>query len=123
MKKIIGFAFALMLAFTGTAFAATSYVIPLDDMDPSVSNVTCASLGMGTKTLKKGSVGAAVEVLQDIMAEYGYYQNNSTGIFDTATISAVKEMQGDLDIKADGIVGPQTRAAMQEMCTDFVSGS
>jgi peptidoglycan hydrolase-like protein with peptidoglycan-binding domain len=125
MKKIIGYIFALILVFTtSTALAAESYFVPLDDQDPSVENVTCADLGLGTKLLKKGSVGTAVFVLQDILMEYGYYEEyESTGIYDSATISAVKSMQADLDVKADGVVGPITRAAMQDICLDFVSGS
>ncbi len=124
-KKIFSYIFVLTLILsTGTAFAAESYYVPLDDMDPSVEDVTCEDLGLGTKLLKKGSVGTAVYVLQDIMMEYGYYEEyESSGIYDAQTIAAVKAMQSDLDVKADGVVGPITRAAMQDMCLDFVSGS
>ena len=124
-KKIISYIFALILILgTSTAFAAESYFVPADDQDPSVEDVTCEDLGLGTKLLKKGSTGTAVYVLQDIMMEYGYYEEDeSTGIYDAKTISAVKAMQTDLGVKSDGVVGPKTREAMQDMCLDFVSGS
>jgi len=123
-NKILTSFFALTLLVSGTAFAAQSYYIPEDDQDPSVENVTCEEIGMGTKLLKKGSKGTSVTVLQDVMINAGYYDAEvSNGVFDTATLAAVKVMQAELGVKTDGAVGPLTKAAMRDLCVDFVRGS
>ena len=46
-----------------------------------------------------------------------YYENsalNADGYFGDATLAAVKTLQKDLGLEADGIVGPKTIKAMQE---------
>ncbi|OGI84291.1 hypothetical protein A2903_03085 [Candidatus Nomurabacteria bacterium RIFCSPLOWO2_01_FULL_33_17] len=124
-KKTFISLLALMLVFTTSAvFAAQSYYIPEDDMDPTVENLTCEEIGLGTKHIKKGSVGTSVQILQEVMMNAGYYdEDTATGIVDANMVLAIKGMQSELGVKDDGIVGPITRGAMREICVDFVRGS
>lgn len=126
MKKIIySFSISLVilsaLVFSVSANAAT--IIYLGGNVGDGTTVSCEALGMGFWTLRAGNQGVAVEVLQDVLANAGYYETTSNGIFGATTTSAVKAFQTEIGIKADGIVGPQTRTAMQTLCADLASGS
>lgn len=80
------------------------------------TNITsCEDAGLYS-LLKKGSVGAEVEILQKILADAGHYTGPIDGIFGNGTHAAVKAAQTAVSTKADGIVGPLTRTAMAEMC-------
>jgi peptidoglycan hydrolase-like protein with peptidoglycan-binding domain len=66
----------------------------------------------GGVTLRVGSTGDAVRQWQSILAGAGKLaQGEITGVFDTRTEAATKEFQRQLGVAADGIVGPDTRAA------------
>jgi murein L,D-transpeptidase YcbB/YkuD len=80
-------------------------------------NISCEDLGI-TRTLKKGSNGYMVEVLQIVLLNTGYFDGEETGTYDTATISAVKAFQSENGLKADGVFGPKSRAAMQDLCNE-----
>lgn len=112
------------LVFSGVAFAATS--VPVGSNVSSGEEMTvekCEDIGL-TKTIKKNSRGIQVEILQDVLINGGYLDmEEPNSIFDTATTAAVKAFQEEAGLKVDGIVGPKTRAAMAEMCIDFVAGS
>lgn len=117
-KKILIGALMFSFVFAGGAYAAE---VIMDDGNGG-DIITCADLGI-TRTLKKGSRGVQVEILQEVLATSGYYDADTTAVFDTMTISAVKAMQTDLGLKADGVVGPKTRNAMEEMCSDYGNNS
>jgi len=63
-------------------------------------------------TIKKGSKGAAVSMLQQLLTDYGYNPGSVDGDFGTKTDKAVKEFQGDFSLVVDGIVGPKSWAAL-----------
>ncbi len=63
--------------------------------------------------LKRGSQGAAVKELQEALTAAGY-PIASDGTFGPATEAAVRRFQNDSGLRADGIVGPRTRAALAE---------
>jgi len=126
MKKYLIFPVLLAtLIFSGSAFAAD--VTQVDDSVGyigDIKNISCAEIGMGTKLMKKGSTGTVIKILQEVLANSGYYESDEiTGVYDTITIAAVRAFQNESGIKADGVVGPMTRGAMQEICADFVAGS
>ena len=52
--------------------------------------------------------GSHIKELQELLREAGAYKGPLTGVYDDATISAVKEFQSSKGIKQDGIVGDQT---------------
>ena len=72
--------------------------------------------------LKKGSTGAAVQTLQTKLKRWGYYSGSVDGIFGSKTETAVKYFQRKNRLKADGIVGSATAAALG-MKLDGSSGS
>jgi peptidoglycan hydrolase-like protein with peptidoglycan-binding domain len=59
-------------------------------------------------TLKKGSKGNPVRRAQKRPTLGGYDTGGVDGIFNSSTESAVKHLQSDHGLTADGIVGPMT---------------
>jgi tape measure domain-containing protein len=68
------------------------------------------------ETLKFGSTGEDVEALQKALIELGYDLNKygATGEFNWETMLAVKEFQKANNIIHDGILGPDTLAALKK---------
>jgi hypothetical protein len=62
--------------------------------------------------LKHGDSGPAVQCLQDLLRQAGYFDGPSTGYFGPATKEAVKAFQYDCGLLVDGIAGPQTLTAL-----------
>jgi N-acetylmuramoyl-L-alanine amidase len=63
--------------------------------------------------LRHGSQGDAVEELQQQLAQAGY-EVEVDGEFSDATEEAVRTLQGEAGITADGIYGPATARALAE---------
>lgn len=63
-------------------------------------------------TIKKGSTGGAVMILQEYLHTHGYDCGVADGIFGSKTLKAVKAYQKDKGLVADGIVGPKTWATI-----------
>ncbi len=59
----------------------------------------------GYTTLRRGSRGVYVLVLQDCLNTLGYATNGLDGIFGIATEIAVKNFQGDYSLSRDGVCG------------------
>ncbi len=117
-KKILISALMFSFVFAGGAYAAEVIM----DGGAGSDTITCADLGIA-RTLKKGSRGVQVEILQEVLMQSGYYDAEITAVFDTVTIAAVKSMQSDLGVRADGVVGPKTRTAMGDMCMEYGNNS
>jgi len=65
-------------------------------------------------TLRRGSKGEAVKVLQDRLNKLGYNAGELDGSFGPQTEAAVKAFQRDHKLEQDGRVGPLTRAALEK---------
>lgn len=63
--------------------------------------------------LQVGSTGLMVEKLQKKLASLGFDPGPIDGIFGEQTEEAVLEFQESRELEPDGIVGPQTRAALE----------
>lgn len=72
-------------------------------------------------TLKKGSRGESVKELQEQLNSLGYDCGTADGIFGNKTDVAVRYFQTDNGLKADGIVGGQTWAALDAKETGQIS--
>ncbi|AOY82088.1 peptidoglycan-binding protein [Moorena producens JHB] len=72
---------------------------------PSRRNVTQSGL-------RRGSRGSAVTEVQRQLRQLGYFNADPTGYFGPVTEQAVIEFQTDYGLRADGIVGLQTRAEL-----------
>lgn len=68
--------------------------------------------GLDPPTVRKGSSGEAVKMLQKILKDWGYNPGPVDGDFGTKTEKAVKQFQTDLRLEDDGIVGPRTWAML-----------
>ncbi|MCL2811483.1 MAG: peptidoglycan-binding protein [Clostridia bacterium] len=66
------------------------------------------------RIMNKGTTGPDVWWLQTKLAILGYYKGTVTGGYFGGTIAAVKAFQADAGLKADGIAGPLTLAALYE---------
>src|SRR6185295_17956962 len=63
-------------------------------------------------TVRRGSSGAAVSTLQGRLQSLRFDPGPVDGIFGSGTDSAVRAFQRSRGLQADGIVGPQTWAAL-----------
>lgn len=70
-----------------------------------------ATSALGAEKLRWGSQGSAVEQLQTALNEHGA-SLSVDGKFGRLTHGAVKDFQRSHDLKIDGVVGPQTRGAL-----------
>ncbi len=59
-------------------------------------------------TLRKGDSGNAVVEMQDVLKQLGYLTSEVNGIFDDATVLAVKSFQQRNGLKVDGVAGSDT---------------
>ena len=66
-----------------------------------------------TENLRKGDSGAQVTVLQERLSELGYWIDGIDGEYGLHTVHAVTALQKAAGIARDGIVGPDTRAALE----------
>lgn len=64
-------------------------------------------------TLRQGSSGSEVVLLQQDLIAKGYGPLSATGFFGTKTAAAVRQFQSDSGLVVDGIVGPATWQALE----------
>ncbi|HHY35525.1 MAG TPA: LysM peptidoglycan-binding domain-containing protein [Firmicutes bacterium] len=69
---------------------------------------------IGTRVLKEGSRGSDVLALQEALALLGFRPGPADGWFGSKTRAAVVEFQRKSGLYADGIVGPNTRKALEK---------
>ena len=65
------------------------------------------------RALKRGAKGPDVRDWQERLVALGYDPGAPDGAFGPLVERATKEFQGDAHLRADGVVGPQTRAAAE----------
>ncbi len=64
------------------------------------------------RTLYWGSRGSEVTTLQQKLKHWGYFNGFTDGVYGSATYNAVRDFQRKNGLRADGVVGPNTRAAL-----------
>ncbi len=65
------------------------------------------------RTLKIGSIGTDVMEIQSMLMSLGFYFGNIDGIYGNKTAEAVRRFQRSFGLTVDGIVGPNTFAALE----------
>ncbi len=70
--------------------------------------------GNAYPTLRPGSNGEYVWLLQNKLRQVGYYNGINDGFYGDSTEMAVREFQKDYGLTADGIVGPKTWVALDK---------
>ncbi|MBD2440433.1 peptidoglycan-binding protein [Nostoc sp. FACHB-110] len=63
--------------------------------------------------LTVGSKGEAVKTAQNLLKQKGFYTGEVNGVFDKNTRAAVIKFQKSKKLRADGIIGSRTLAALQ----------
>lgn len=92
-------------------------------MDGIVGNLTWKALKANSAltatkpTLRRGSTGSEVEVVQKLLKESGYYKSVIDQIFGQNTENAVKAFQRDRKLTVDGIVGVKTWQEYEKLAT------
>lgn len=73
----------------------------------------------GETTIKLGSKDIDVTTLQKLLKAKGYFDEPVTGTFGMTTKSAVMNFQRAKGIRVDGIVGPETWAALKDISLEM----
>ena len=98
---------------TKAAMNAVAPAAPSAPVAPAVPSMPSASAsGLGTATLKVGSSGESVKVLQALLNSALGLSLSVDGQFGPMTSAAVKQWQTANGLVPDGLVGPMTKAAM-----------
>ena len=79
---------------------------------PSQSRVAPSRRNVNQFGLRRGSSGSAVTEVQQQLRDLGYFNADPTGYFGPVTEQAVIRFQRNYGVRADGIVGSQTRTAL-----------
>lgn len=80
------------------------------------------NIELGDDTLTRlGDQNATVTQIQNILCSNGYPTGGVDGIFGEKTRQAVIAFQSSQGLQADGIVGPQTWAALMKLSTPTVA--
>jgi len=103
----------------------TGYWISKDYARVMTSDEIKNYVGVGdtSTTYRYDSTGSGVTFIQTALAKLGYYKNNISGHFGSKTEEAVKAFQRDNGITADGIVGKNTMAKLNEKYGSSGGGS
>ncbi len=89
-------------------------VNPTATTNPPVTQSTMSNMKCdpNENTIRKGSTGAPVINLQNILMALGFNPGPADGIYGTSSENAVKQFQQSNNLAADGVVGPNTWAAL-----------
>ena len=109
------------LTVTGEGNLATYAALYSDDA------ITAEGVKDGTTvtytTLRAGATGAAVTRLQQTLAGYNY-PVSVTGVYDDATVKAVRSFQVNNGLSVDGVAGKNTQAKLYSgSCISYVPGT
>lgn len=109
-KAVIAFQRANKLEVDGKVGSAT--LAKLKSKDAVTAKQASATGAPVSETLKNGSQGTEVRVLQRRLRELGYYSGSVDGDFGSSTEAAVRAFQKANGLKVDGKAGAETMAVM-----------
>lgn len=120
-KYVISTAFAATLVLTpaigSSVFASAGEGSSAGDITYEESNLPNIeeeqpSATVNPSLIQQGNSGSAVEDIQSVLQNQGYYSYDIDGIFGDITTQAVKDFQAAQGLQVDGIVGPATSNAL-----------
>ena len=103
---------ALRIGAVSVAVAAIATVGAVFNLGQTGDNDFAASTYVQTAVLKQGATGGEVKELQRRLKQWGYYSGSVDGVYGSKTVEAVKYFQRKNGLKADGIAGRATFAAL-----------
>jgi Putative peptidoglycan binding domain len=118
--SLLALFFAILAAagvFSSGKAAAPPVTTPTAPVTVTVSTpaTTAASTTPApAQTLSPGDTGEQVKVLQRALTSLGYPPGKADGNYGPSTQSAVEQFQAANGLAADGVVGQQTLAALQQ---------
>ena len=92
----------------------TGTVAGVEAMQKALGVTADGIYGPETNAALKNKGHYIVVEIQTALAEYGYYTGPIDGAYGPATTDAVKKLQTDLGVTADGRFGPETAKAFNE---------
>lgn len=81
-------------------------------IEPSLRDASKYDYYQGIRILYWGTTGEDVKSVQWRLLQWKYYNGKVDGIYGTGTYRAVRKFQRKNGLKEDGVVGPQTAAAI-----------
>lgn len=103
------------IEYDGDSAGEAEPVKPADPAKPAEPEKPAETTDLNPPTLKKGSKGEYVTLMQTLLNNRGYKLGSYgiDGSFGPATEAAVKQFQRDWGLKEDGIAGPETWKHLQ----------
>jgi peptidoglycan hydrolase-like protein with peptidoglycan-binding domain len=111
---------SVVMSFTNTVGTGGQAYVSLGALSSSGSvtqtsgNSSTGSTATFTQYLTVGSSGSEVSALQRRLAEDGIFSGSITGYFGAMTKAAVKSYQAKHGLTQLGVVGPSTRALLNQ---------
>lgn len=73
------------------------------------------------EAIRPGARGTKVKVLQAFLRDVKLYTGEITGVYDNATVEAVKTFQRTFNLKANGVIGVKTARVIAQVMEGNVS--
>lgn len=73
------------------------------------------------EAIRPGARGEKVRFLQQFLKDVKLYNGEITGVYDNATVGAVKTFQRTFNLKANGVIGVKTAKAIAQVMEGNVS--
>lgn len=117
--SLLALIFAVLAAagvFSGKTAAppVTTPTTPVTVTVSTPATTAASTVQAPAQTLSPGDTGEQVKVLQHALASLGYSAGKVDGNYGPSTQAAVEQFQAAKGLPADGVVGPQTLAALQQ---------
>ena len=103
---------ALRIGAASVALAAVATCGAIFNLGHTNETDFAVSPYVQTAVLKQGATGGEVKELQRRLKQWGYYSGSVDGVYGPKTVEAVKYFQRKNGLKADGIAGKSTFAAL-----------
>jgi hypothetical protein len=121
VASVLALFFAILAAagvFNGKKAAAPPVTTPATPRTVTVTTPattpTAPATAAPAQTLSPGATGDQVKILQRALTALGFSPGKADGNYGPSTQSAVEQFQAAHKLTADGVVGQQTLAALQQ---------